>query len=123
MEQVGAKIKPLLVQRTLAAVAANDACLKALRLGDVWVDRFLDTDADQLCAALAGNTHLQSIDGSALGYQHELGDACLGRFGRALAGTNVVWVLLPDMDNHHLLHKSAYPRCTLGQAFQPCRIL
>jgi hypothetical protein len=115
MELVGAKIKPLLVRRTLAAVAANDACLKALRIGDVWVDRFSDTDADQLCTALAGNTHLQSIDGSALGYQHELSGACLERFGRALAGTNVVWVSLPDIDNHHLMHEAAYPRCTLSR--------
>ena len=110
MEQVGAKVKPWLVSRALAALAANDPRLKELRIADVWNDRFFDADAEQLCVALHGNTHLQALDGSAVGFQHELSEAGLIRFGAALARTGVVWAHLPDMDHHHQMHNGAYPR-------------
>eukprot|EP01043_Picozoa_sp_COSAG02_P036502 COSAG02_NODE_2677_length_8267_cov_29.491797_5_plen_856_part_01 len=110
LEQVGASIEPWLVSRALAAVAANNPRLKEIRIADIWSDRFLDPDVKKLCAALNGNSHVQTVDGSGVGYQHELSEAGLRRLGATLADTGVVWVLLPDMDNHDQNHNGAYPR-------------
>lgn len=110
LEQVGASIEPWVVSRALAALTANNPRLKEIRIGDIWSDRFLDPDVEKLCAALNGNSHLQTVDGSDVGYQHELSEAGLRRLGATLADTGVVWVLLPDMDNHDQNHNGAYPR-------------